>query len=51
MTFPLGAEATAALGPFLVVGFLGRRLARRIGQPGVVGEIAFGMLLGPAVLG
>ncbi|MFF9869672.1 cation:proton antiporter [Streptomyces sp. NPDC013953] len=51
MTLPVAAHAIAALGAFLVVGHLGRRLARRIGQPGVVGEIAFGMLLGPAVLG
>ncbi|MBM7442266.1 cation:proton antiporter [Streptomyces sp. HB132] len=51
MTLPVAAHAIAALGSFLVVGLLGRRLARRIGQPGVVGEIAFGMLLGPAVLG
>ncbi|WP_274563538.1 cation:proton antiporter [Streptomyces spiramyceticus] len=51
MTLPVAAHAIAALGAFLVVGFLGRRLASRIGQPGVVGEIAFGMLLGPAVLG
>ncbi|MET9828007.1 cation:proton antiporter [Streptomyces sp. NPDC006385] len=51
MTLPVVAHAIAALGAFLAVGFLGRRLARRVGQPGVVGEIAFGMLLGPAVLG
>jgi Kef-type K+ transport system membrane component KefB len=51
VTFSVAAHAIAALGAFLVVGFLGRRFARRIGQPGVVGEIAFGMLLGPAVLG
>ncbi|MFH8370608.1 cation:proton antiporter [Streptomyces sp. NPDC018031] len=51
MTLPVAAHAIAALGAFLAVGLLGRRLARRIGQPGVVGEIAFGMLLGPAVLG
>ncbi|MEV6596455.1 cation:proton antiporter [Actinoplanes sp. NPDC051346] len=51
MTLALIAHVTAALGAFLIVGFLGRQLALRIGQPGVVGEIAFGMLLGPAVLG
>ncbi|MEU3371145.1 cation:proton antiporter [Streptomyces sp. NPDC006660] len=51
MTPAVAAHATAALGVFLAVGFLGRGLARRIGQPGVVGEIAFGMLLGPAILG
>ncbi|MEU9099694.1 cation:proton antiporter [Streptomyces sp. NPDC048361] len=51
MTPALAARVVAALGVFLAIGFLGRGLARRIGQPGVVGEIAFGMLLGPAVLG
>ncbi|WP_328314307.1 cation:proton antiporter [Streptomyces sp. NBC_00442] len=51
MTPLLAAHVVAALGAFLAFGFLGRVLARRIGQPGVVGEIAFGMLLGPAVLG
>ncbi|MFE9403449.1 cation:proton antiporter [Streptomyces sp. NPDC006530] len=51
MTLPVPVHVTAALGAFLVVGFLGRRLARRLGQPGVVGEIAFGTLLGPALLG
>ncbi|KPC78064.1 MULTISPECIES: cation:proton antiporter [Streptomyces] len=51
MTLLVAAHAIAALGAFLAVGLLGRRLARRIGQPGVVGEIAFGMLLGPAVFG
>ncbi|WP_436763207.1 cation:proton antiporter [Streptosporangium sp. V21-05] len=30
---------------------LGGRLARRLGQPAVVGEIAAGLLLGPSVLG
>ncbi|MEU3502471.1 cation:proton antiporter [Streptomyces hundungensis] len=51
MTLPVPVHVVAALGVFLLVGFLGRWLARRLGQPGVVGEIAFGMLLGPAVLG
>ncbi|HYN06685.1 MAG TPA: cation:proton antiporter [Vicinamibacterales bacterium] len=43
-TFLIVASATA-------VAWAGGRLARRFGQPPVVGELAAGMLLGPSVFG
>jgi Kef-type K+ transport system membrane component KefB len=44
-------HTAAALVVVLAVGYLGRRAARLAGQPSVVGEIAVGMLVGPALLG
>jgi Kef-type K+ transport system membrane component KefB len=35
----------------ILVARLGGRLARRLGQPAVIGEIAAGILLGPTILG
>src|SRR4051812_42718697 len=35
----------------LLVAYLGRLVARRLKQPGVIGEITAGLLLGPGVLG
>ncbi|MFI0982139.1 hypothetical protein ACH4SP_34675 [Streptomyces sp. NPDC021093] len=39
----MGGHVLAALAVVLVVAYLGRWLARRLGQPAVVGEIAVGM--------
>jgi K+:H+ antiporter len=45
------ATALAGVAIILIVGALLGNLARRLGQPAVIGEIAAGILLGPSVLG
>jgi hypothetical protein len=44
-------HVAAALAAVLVVGYLGRWAAHAVGQPPVVGEMAVGMLIGPALRG
>jgi Kef-type K+ transport system membrane component KefB len=41
----------AGIATVLLAGLLLGRLARRLGQPAVIGEIAAGILLGPSILG
>ncbi|MFI1869106.1 cation:proton antiporter [Streptomyces jumonjinensis] len=43
-------RVTCALAAVAAVAALGGRLARRLGQPPVIGEIAAGLLLGPSAL-
>jgi Kef-type K+ transport system membrane component KefB len=47
----LPAQVLAALAVILLAARLSGMLARRIGQPAVVGEIAAGIALGPSLLG
>ncbi|MFD5655097.1 cation:proton antiporter [Streptomyces sp. NPDC127039] len=49
---PLGhaAHLAALLAAILLLARVGRGLARRLRQPGVIGEIVVGLLAGPAVL-
>ena len=43
-------QVMAVIAVVLLVAQVGRRLARRVRQPGVVAEIAIGLLAGPAIL-
>ncbi|MEU7582051.1 cation:proton antiporter [Streptomyces sp. NPDC041068] len=47
---PLLAHVTVALGVILLLALAGRRVARALRQPEVIGEIVFGLLSGPAVI-
>lgn len=44
------ARITAAVGVVCVLATLGGRLARRVGQPPVAGEVVVGLILGPSVV-
>jgi Kef-type K+ transport system membrane component KefB len=44
------ARITAAVGVTCVLATLGGRLAQRVGQPPVAGEVVAGLILGPSVV-
>jgi Kef-type K+ transport system membrane component KefB len=45
------ARFVLALAVLLVLAYAAAAAARAVGQPGVIGEVVLGLLLGPAVLG
>ncbi|MGW3011260.1 cation:proton antiporter [Streptomyces sp. NPDC001219] len=47
---PLLAHVTVALAVILLIAMVGRRIARMLRQPEVIGEIVVGLLSGPAVI-
>lgn len=48
---PHAGHVALALGALLLVGYAGRLVARLLRQPPVIGEITFGLLTGPALIG